>query len=129
MRTPVDVGWAHFSRLTFAPAVRSGNLLFVSGMTASDEQGNLVAPGDIVAQTRFIYEKLATVLAAAGATFQDVVMTRDYFVTMEGYKGTAAVRREFFGDDFPSATGVQVAGLLRDGALIEIEAVAVLGGA
>jgi enamine deaminase RidA (YjgF/YER057c/UK114 family) len=126
MRTPVEVPWFARDRYTFAPAVRSGDLLFVSGMTATDENGVLVAPGDIVGQARCIFEKLSQVLEAAGATFDDVVMTRDYFVTTEGYRGTAAIRREFFGEEFSAATGVQVAGLLREGALIEIEAVAVV---
>ena len=43
--------------LTFSPAVRSGNLLFISGTTASDDRGEIVGKGDIVAQTRYIYEK------------------------------------------------------------------------
>lgn len=129
MRERIDVPSFPAGRYTFAPAVRTGNLLFISGMTATDENGALVAQGDIVGQTRCIFEKLGRVLAAAGATFDDVVMTRDYFVTTDGYKGTAAIRREFFGDEFSAATGVQVAGLLREGALIEIEAVAVLSEA
>jgi enamine deaminase RidA (YjgF/YER057c/UK114 family) len=122
----IDVGWAHFSAYTFAPAVRAGDHVYVSGMTASGDDGKIVAPGDIVGQTRYIFLKAQHVLGAAGASMADVVMTRDFFTTTEGYAGTADVRREFFGDTFPAATGVQVAGLLRREALIEIEFVAVL---
>ena len=113
-------------RYTFSPAIRAGQLLFISGTTATDDRGQLLAPGDVVGQTRYIYEKFARILAAAGAGFEHVVETTEYITTTEGYRGTAAVRREFFRPPFPAATGVIVAGLLREGALIEISAVAVL---
>jgi enamine deaminase RidA (YjgF/YER057c/UK114 family) len=106
--------------------VRAGNLLFISGTTAGDERGQLVGPGDIVAQTRYIFQKFGRLLRAAGGGFEHIVETTDYVTTTENYARTAAVRREFFGDRFPTATGVIVAGLLREGALIEISAVAVL---
>ncbi|GIW09320.1 MAG: RidA family protein [Chloroflexi bacterium] len=122
----INPGWEHFRRLTFSPAVRRGNLLFISGTTATDDEGNLVGEGDIVAQTRQIYRRIGKILEAAGATFDDIVMTTDYITTTENYRATAEVRREFFKNGFPAATGVIVAGLLRPGALIEIDCVAVL---
>jgi aminoacrylate peracid reductase len=122
----VNPGWKHYDRLTFAPAIRSGNLLFVSGMTATDDEGNIVGEGDIVAQARCIFQKLDAVLRAGGARPCDVVKTTDYITTTEDYAATAAVRREFFGEHSPAATGVVVSALLRPGALIEIEAVAVI---
>jgi enamine deaminase RidA (YjgF/YER057c/UK114 family) len=108
--------------------VRAGNLLFISGTTAGDEHGQIVGPGDIVAQTRYIFEKFGRLLRAAGGGFEHIVETTDYVTTTENYARTAGVRREFFGECFPTATGVIVAGLLREGALIEISAVAVLPG-
>jgi enamine deaminase RidA (YjgF/YER057c/UK114 family) len=116
------------ARYTFSPAVRAGNLLFISGMTAGDEQGQIVGPGDIVAQTRYIFEKFGRLLEAAGGGFEHIVQTTEYVTTTENYGKTAEVRREFFKGRYPAATGVIVAGLLRDGALIEISAVAVLPG-
>ena len=142
MRQPINPGWSRFDRLTFPPATQHGNLLFISGLTASDDDGNLVGPGDIAAQARRIYEIMAQILVEAGATFDDVVKTTDYIITtpqardgtpsqvLSGYRDTAQVRRDIFGDDnpagFPAATGVIVAGLLRPGALIEIDAIAVI---
>jgi enamine deaminase RidA (YjgF/YER057c/UK114 family) len=114
------------ARYTFSPAVRAGNLLFISGMTAGDESGKIVGPGDIVAQTRYIFEKFANLLAAAGGGFEHIVQTTEYVTTTENYGKTGEVRREFFKGRFPTATGVIVAGLLREGALIEISAIAVL---
>lgn len=124
--TPAS-GWN--PRYTFSAGVRAGNLLFISGMTAANEQGELVGEGDIVRQTEYIFEKMGHVLAAAGASFDNVVETTEYFLTLDGYARTAGVRRKVFGDaPYPAATGVLVAGLIRPGALIEIKAIAVLDG-
>jgi aminoacrylate peracid reductase len=125
-REMVTGGAAWPARYTFSPAVRAGDLLFISGTTAGDETGAIVGPGDIVAQTRYIYEKIGRILKAAGAGFEHVVETTEYVTTTEGYSRTAAVRRELFTPPYPAATGVIVAGLLREGALIEISAIAVL---
>ena len=115
-------------QMTFSPAVRAGNLLFISGTTAVDDNRNIVGKGDIVAQTRFIFEKFQRLLQASGASFDNIVETTEYFLTLDGYRRTADVRREFFkGPPYPAATGVLVAGLIRKDALIEIKATAVLG--
>ena len=113
-------------RYTFSPALRVGNLLFMSGTTAVDDTGTLVAPGNIVGQTRYIYEKFAALLAAAGAGLEHIVETTEYITTTTNYGGTAEVRRAIFKPPYPTATGVIVAGLLREGALIEISAIAVM---
>jgi len=125
----ITAGASWPERYTFSPAIRAGNLVVISGTTAVDERGQLVGAGDIVAQTRYIYQKLAQLLAAAGAGFEHVVQTTEYITTRENYRGTADVRREFFRPPYPTATGVIVKGLLREGALIEISAVAVLPAA
>src|SRR5712691_12181021 len=99
MATPrmvTAVGSAWPERYTFSPALRVGNLLFISGTTATDENGQLVAPGDVVGQTRYIYEKFAALLAAAGAGLEHVVETTEYITSTENYRGTAEVRRAVF---------------------------------
>jgi enamine deaminase RidA (YjgF/YER057c/UK114 family) len=114
------------ARYTFSPAVRVGNLLVISGTTATDDSGEVVAPGDIVEQTRVILSKFQRLLEAAGGGMEHIVETTEYITTTEHYRRTAEVRREFFSAPYPAATGVIVAGLLREGAVIEISAVAVL---
>jgi aminoacrylate peracid reductase len=112
---------------TFSPGVRVGNLLFLSGTTATDESGRMVGVGDIVAQTRHIFRKLAAVLAAAGGGLEHIVETTDYVLSLQDYAKTAQVRREVFkGPPWPAATGVVVSGLVRADALIEIKGIAVL---
>ena len=89
-------GWP--DHLTFSAAARVGNQLFISGMTALGPDGRIVAPGDICAQARYIYlEKILPVLRAAGGDLEHVVETVEYVTTFDGYKETAAVRREVFG--------------------------------
>lgn len=114
------------SRYTYAPALRAGNLLFISGTTATGDDNQIIGPGDIATQTREILKKFERLLASVGATPAHIVQTVDYITTTENYRKTAEVRREFFKGHRPTATGVVVAGLLRDGALIEISAIAVI---
>lgn len=125
-RTPVlgDTGWAE--SYTYVPALRVGNMVFLSGTTGSDDQGRITAPGDIEEQTRQIFRKFDRLLRSVGSSCEDIVSTTDFFTTTENYKRTAAVRREFFKHSRPASTGVLVAGLLRKDALIEISALAVL---
>ena len=113
------------ARYTFSPAVRVGNLIFLSGTTGTDDAGNIVGPGDIVAQTRRIFEKFELILKSAGASLSNIIETTDYFLSLEDYNKTAALRRELFkGPPWPAATGVVVSGLIREGALIEIKGIA-----
>lgn len=125
-REAVLGGRAWPEHYTFVPAVRVGNMVWLSGTTGTDEHGVITAPGDIEEQTRQIFRKFDRVLRSIGSSCDDIVATTDYFTTTENYKRTAAVRREFFKSARPTATGVLVAGLLRKDALIEISAVAVL---
>src|SRR4029079_14021347 len=120
-----DAPWSE--RYTYAPAVRVGNLLFFSGTTGTDENNQIVSP-DIVEQTRQIYRKFDRILRSLGTSCEAIVQTVDHITTTENYKGTALVRREFIKHANTTATGVIVAGLLREGALIEITAIAVLPG-
>lgn len=126
-RQIIDTGWDTGRRLTFSHAVKKGNMLFLSGLIGTvDDKGRVISVGDIAAQTREIYQKVGIILKKAGATFDDVVKTTDYVTTFENYKATADVRREFFNEPFPAATGILVSGLLRKDALIEIDVIAIL---
>ena len=125
-RTPVLAGKEWPAHYTYVPALRVGNMVFLSGTTGTDDHGRITAPGDIVEQTRQIFRKFEELLNAAGGSCDDIVATTDFFTTTQGYKGTAGVRREFFKHSVPTSTGVLVAGLLRKDALIEISAIAVL---
>ena len=110
----------------FTDAVRAGDLLFVSGVVPVDRDGGLVGSGDVVAQTRQVFANLAAVLAAAGATFADVVKVNVYLTDIADRARINPVRQEIFGDVRPASTLVEVSALAVPGAKIEIEAVALL---
>jgi enamine deaminase RidA (YjgF/YER057c/UK114 family) len=113
---------------TFSPAVRTGNLVFISGTTATDDKGRIVGAGDIAEQTRQIFRKFAAVLDSVGGSLGNIVETTDYVLSLDDYAKTADVRRELLkGPPWPAATGAVVSGLVRKDALIEIKAIAVLG--
>ena len=119
--------WHLDERYTFATAVRRGPFLFISGMIARDPAtGEVAGTGDIVAQADFIFRKMGKILEAAGGSFDDVVKTTDYVTTLERYNETASVRRKYFTNGFPAATGVVVKALVNPEALIEIDAIAIL---
>jgi enamine deaminase RidA (YjgF/YER057c/UK114 family) len=114
-------------KFTFSPAVRVGNLVFLSGSTATDGSGQIVGPGDIVAQTRHIFGKFQIILESVGGSLANIVETTEYVLSLEDYKKTAQVRRDLLkGPPWPAATGVVVSGLVRPEALIEIKAIAAL---
>jgi aminoacrylate peracid reductase len=119
--------WHLDERYTFSTAVRRGPFLFISGVIARDPgTGEITGKGDIVAQTDFIFRKIGTILEAAGGSFDDVVKTTDYVTTLERYNETAIVRRKYFKNGFPAATGVVVKALVNPEALIEIDAIAII---
>ncbi|MBV1852761.1 RidA family protein [Catellatospora tritici] len=104
----------------------TGRLVAVAGQVAFDEGGELVGAGDPLAQTRQIFANLGTALAAAGATFADVVKL-GYFVTDVAYLSAIRdVRAEVMGSHLPASTAVQVAALFRPDLLLEIEAWAIV---
>ena len=125
-RRVLGVSEPGFEGRTYVAAVaRAGTPLFISGLTAWRPDGP-VQGDDVATQAREIFAQLARILAEAGAGPANVVKTTDYILSRDGYRGVADVRREFFGEQFPAATGIVVKELLGRGVLIEMDAVAVL---
>ncbi|GAA2573664.1 MULTISPECIES: RidA family protein [Streptomyces] len=105
----------------------TGRFVAVAGQLALDERGGLVGEGDPAAQAHQVFENLGRCLAAAGASFDDVVKLT-YFVTdMAHMPAIRAARAEHIPDDrLPAASAVRVAGLVRPEFLMEVEAFAVV---
>ena len=106
-------------------------LVYVAGQVGVDSSGNLVGEGDVVAQTRQTLKNIGHVLAAAGASFGDVVEFTTYVVgrpSVQGYiQGRSEVYPDMYPDgDFPPNTLLVVAGLVNEDFLVEIKAVAAL---
>lgn len=106
----------------------SGRLVAVSGQVALDEHGEVVGKGDPQAQARQVFENLRSCLAAAGATFDDVIKLTYYVTDVAHMPAIRAVRAEFAGkENLPASTAVQVVALIRPELLLEIEAFALTG--
>jgi 2-iminobutanoate/2-iminopropanoate deaminase len=107
----------------YTDAVRFGDLLFVSGLTAHDEKGVLVGEGDAAEQTRQILENLGKVLEAAGATFADILKVTVFLTDIDDRTSINPIRQRFFGAAKPASTLVEVSRLALPGMKVEIEAV------
>ncbi|MCK8437528.1 RidA family protein [Streptomyces sp. D2-8] len=117
-----------FARAGGTPIViGTGRFVAISGQLALDERSRLVGEGDPATQARQVFENLRRCLAAAGATFDDVVKLT-YFVTdMAHMPAIRAARAEHIPDDrLPAASAVPVAALVRPEFLLEVEAFAVV---
>jgi enamine deaminase RidA (YjgF/YER057c/UK114 family) len=111
-------------------AVTGGKLLFLAGQDASDEDGQIVAPSDLVAQTRRVLHNLHAVVHEAGGTMQDIVKLNVYVRDRDAYvaalKPLGEVFREYFGGYYPTMALFEVTGLFQSDALIEMEGIAAL---
>jgi enamine deaminase RidA (YjgF/YER057c/UK114 family) len=110
----------------YSRAVRVGNVVHVSGTTATDDSGHLVGPDDLYAQTVFIIRKIERALKEAGAELTDVVRTRVYVVDMDRWEEAARAHAEFFGSIRPANTLIEISALVGGGYLVEMEAEAII---
>jgi enamine deaminase RidA (YjgF/YER057c/UK114 family) len=121
-------GLANNPAYTQVVAARGARTVYVSGQVAQDETGALVGEGDLAAQTEQVMENLGTALAAAGASFADVVKITSFVVDYrpEHRAVVSAVRSRYLpATDPPASTLIGVSALAAPGWLIEIEAIAV----
>ena len=110
--------------------VKGGHLLFMAGQDASDAQGRIVAPGDLVGQFEQVLQNLRAVVEAAGGTLQDITKLNIYVHDRAAYvaqlKPLGQVFRAYFGGHFPALALFQVAGFFHEDALVEMEGMAVV---
>jgi len=109
----------------YSPAVRAGQLVFISGQVPIDPAtGNLI-DGDIAAQTRRVFENLGALLKAAGLSFANVVRTTVFLADMNDFAAMNQTYATYFSEPYPARSTVQVSRLPKD-ARIEIDVVAVV---
>jgi 2-iminobutanoate/2-iminopropanoate deaminase len=108
----------------FSQAVRAGNLLFIAGQAAVDDDNNLVAPGDVREQTRVTLDRVRRVLAEVGGDLRNVVSATVFLTDLASFGAYNEAWIEQFGDHRPARATVR-ADLLFD-LLVEVQAIAVL---
>ena len=112
----------------YSRAVKVGNVIEVTGTVASGDDGNVVGENDAYAQTKYIFQKIETVLARAGATMKDVVRVRMFVTDIARWQEYGRAHSEFFKTIKPCNTMVEVKALIEPEYLIEIEATAIIIG-
>lgn len=126
MRNSVPAGSPWGDIVGYSRAVRVGNLVFVSGTTASGPEGQALHPGEPGPQARLILERIEAALTKLGASLQDVVETRIYVRDIGGWDAVGRVHGEVFADIRPATTLVEVSNLIAPDLLVEISAIAVV---
>ncbi len=126
MRRNIATGTPWEPMVGYSRAVRVGTLVFVSGTTGTDANGNIVDIDDPEAQTRQALRNIERALVREGATLKDVVRTRVFVKKIKDWEEIGKVHGEFFKDIRPASTLVQVGGFVDPRMLVEIEADAVV---
>lgn len=124
MRKNISSGAKWEDIVGYSRAVVFGNTIEVSGTVAVDADSNLVGKGDAYAQTRFILQKVETVLTSAGFKMSDVVRTRVYVTNISQWEAVGRAHGEFFGAIKPASAMIEVKGLISPDYLVEIEVTA-----
>lgn len=118
-----DAPWE--KKVGYSRAVIYGQNIEVTG-TVAVHQGKVVGEGDVEEQTRFILEKIKSVLAQAGSSMSEIVRTRIYLTDISDWEKVGKIHGEYFHNIRPATTMLEVSALISPEFLIEIEAQAYL---
>jgi 2-iminobutanoate/2-iminopropanoate deaminase len=126
-RTPVQISSAPLPIGPYSQAIKSGNLVFVSGQIAIDPASGALVAGDAAAQTRVIMGSIQAILEAAGSSLARVAKTTIFLTDLADFTAVNQVYGEFFTFEPPARSCVQVSALPK-GAKVEIEVISTASG-
>jgi len=126
-RKPIHTTSAPKAIGPYSQAIRSGNMLYLSGQTPLDPATGEMVAGDIEAQATRVFENLQAVLTAAGASFDDVVRVGIYMTDLGNFVTVNEVMKRYFREPYPARSTIGVAALPR-GAAVEVDLIAAVGG-
>lgn len=102
------------------------SMIFVSGQLSRDDDGKQVGVGSMLEQTRQCIRNIEKSLIAAGASLSDIVWTTVYTTDIREFKQIVAAREEFFKDNLPTSTMIEINHLSEPGMLVEIQVIAAI---
>ncbi len=108
----------------YSPAIKAGNLIFVSGQTPEKPGSDELVEGNIAAQTRQVFENIKNILAAAGLSMDNIVKVNAYLLNINDFDQYNRVYREYFSRPYPARTTVQC--VIPGGSLLEVDITAVV---
>jgi len=111
---------------THVVQVHGGRTVYIAGQVAFDKSGNLIGKGDFAAQATQVFENLKLALAAAGATFDNLVKVTTFVTDLSQMQVLREIRAKYYGKNAPASTLVQITQLANPAFMIEIEAIAVV---
>ena len=126
IRTTYSSGAAWEPVVGYSRAVRVGPHVHVAGTTATDANGEVLAPGDAGRQAEIVLAKIGEALNRAGASFADVVRTRMYVTDITQWEAVGRAHGAVFKDIRPASTMVEVSALIDPQLVVEIEAEAIV---
>jgi len=125
-RRYISSGTKYEPLIGYSRAVRVGNAIYVSGTTATKEDGSIAAPGDAALQTAQALRNIAWAVERAGGRIENIVRTRIYVTNIDDWEKVGRAHGDFFHDVRPATTLVEVRRLVDPAMLVEIEAEAVV---
>lgn len=123
-RVPASRAWGE--AVGYSRAIRVGNVIEVSGTSATRPDGSVVAPRNTYAQAAHILREISTALSELGASLTDVIRTRVFLTDIAEWEGAARAHREAFADTMPVSSFVAVSSLMLPDLVVEIEVTAIV---